>query len=89
MSAPVTKDFDEVIDTVLDADAEMVSITAIAATFGVAAPTVLAAIRSGRLPAKRAKAATGRTVMWLVRPRDAALIWGHRLRRATAETTNA
>lgn len=88
MSACITpRDFDEVLDEVLDADAERVSITAIAATFGIAAPTVLAAIRDGRLPAKRANSATGRTIMWLIRPRDAALIWGHRLRRR--ETTTA
>jgi len=76
---------DKRLDALFDIDAAPISIGEITRLFGVRHNTVLGAIHDGKLPAHRVTAATGRTSMWLVRPRDALLIWGHRLRRETTD----
>ncbi|MCB1258436.1 MAG: hypothetical protein KDB26_15100 [Microthrixaceae bacterium] len=47
-----------------------------AETFGITTAAVGAAIRDGRLPAERLRS------VWVIKPKDALLLWGHRLRRA-------
>lgn len=51
------------------------SVSAIAALRGKARPTVLKAIRVGRLPAEAVPIAGGR-LMWLIDPDDAERLWG-------------
>lgn len=84
MSTPAT--LDKTLDELFDTDADPLSISGVARLFGVKPNTVLGAIHDGKLPARSVKSDTGRTSMWLIRPRDAVLIWGHRLR--ARETTN-
>lgn len=75
-----------VIDTQLEdlfrADAPRLTATDTAALFGVQRGTVLHAIRTGKLPAEHVGSGK-RAAVWLIRPRDAMCIWGHRLRENT------
>lgn len=74
---------DKTLDEMFDADADPVSVAEIAATFGIKKNTVLSAIRKGTLPARRVKGLNGRVTLYLVRRRDALLIWGYRIRETT------
>lgn len=47
-------------------------------SFGVADASVYGAIRSGKLPSVQVPSG-GATFIYLVRPEDALVIWGHRL----------
>ena len=78
---------DKQLDELFDVDAPPIGVSAVSRLFSIQSNTVLGAIHDGKLPAHRVQSATGRTSMWLIRPRDALLIWGHRLRRAHTETT--
>lgn len=63
---------------------EYVTTSWITKTFGAAPTTILYAIQRGKLPAERLKDADGKVVSYSVRPRDAFLLWGHRLMKADA-----
>lgn len=56
--------------------------SAIAAQRGKARPTVLKAIRLGRLPAEAVPIAGGRKV-WLIDPDDADALWGKAMAEAS------
>ncbi|BBX35961.1 hypothetical protein MMAG44476_20069 [Mycolicibacterium mageritense DSM 44476 = CIP 104973] len=73
---------DTQLDALFDVDAPRMTATETAQRFGVTRGAVLHAIRTGRLPAQRVGNGQ-RVTVWLVRPRDALLIWGHRLHAAT------
>lgn len=74
------------VDALLPGAPEWVSPQWVTDAFGLADKnSVMHAIRTGKLPAERQR--HGRRLLWAIRPADALLIWGHRLRRA--ETTNA
>lgn len=87
MSAVIsTADVDKALDVVLDPDAKRVTANETARIFGINVTTVIHAINVGKLPAERV-GDQRRAFAWLIRPRDAALIWGHRLN--SRETTTA
>ncbi|MBN7481028.1 hypothetical protein [Mycobacteroides abscessus] len=72
----------------LPADApDVVSPDWISTTFGVPRTTVYRAIRDGRLPALPLRRETTGGITTGVRPVDALLVWGYKLRRA--ETRSA
>lgn len=60
-----------------DAPAE-VGVGWVAERFAVSTSAVTHAVRTGRLPSRAIPTSSGRFV-YLVRPADAAVIWGHRL----------
>lgn len=78
------------LDELLPSDSpELATPEWVAQTFGLAAKaTVIQAIRSGKLPALRV-ASPGRRGAYAIRPADAALIWGHRLRRTDPAAKSA
>ena len=78
----------DTLDTLLPPDSpELASPEWVAQTFGLAAKaTVIQAIRAGKLPALRVASPGGRA-NYAIRPHDAALIWGHRLRTNAAPKT--
>lgn len=68
----------------LPADApDEVGVGYIADLFRVSRAAVVARIKNGDLPAK-AIPGSGRSFTYSVRPSDAALIWGHKLRKRAA-----
>lgn len=77
------------MDQLLPADTpDEVGVGYIAEIFGIATATVLHRIKTGALPAKPLPCGGG-SITYIVRPADALLIWGHRLRRAQASTRAA
>lgn len=62
----------------------------IAEFLGLTTPTVLYAIRVGRIRALAVPGARGTTATWAVRPTDAVRLWGHKIlrRRAQAQAAN-
>lgn len=87
MSAVIdTAALDKALDALLDPDLPRVTATETARLFGVNVTTVVHAINVGKLPAERVGEAR-KAYAWLIRPRDAVLIWGHKL-RARETTTN-
>lgn len=78
---------DAALDALLDPSAEPVTVPVISDTFRISETSVLHAIRTGKLPATEIRGRGMRKpVAYMVRTRDAALIWGHRLRRPATES---
>ncbi len=75
---------EERLSELFAADARRMTATETAQVFGLSTGTVLHAIHNGKLPAEHVGTGNRRAAAWLIRPRDALFIWGHRLR----ETTN-
>ncbi|BBX38549.1 hypothetical protein MMAGJ_78310 [Mycolicibacterium mageritense] len=72
---------DTQLDALFDVDAPRMTATETAQRFGVTrAQSSMRFAQEGFQPSAWA---TGRVTVWLVRPRDALLIWGHRLHAAT------
>lgn len=57
--------------------------------FGVVHGTVVHAIKTGKLPATPVADALGVVHTYNIRPLDALLIWGHRLRQPSGELATA
>lgn len=57
-----------------------VGVSWIARAFGVTTNTVLHAVKVGKLPADAIPDLSGSVLTYRVRPADALLVWGHRLR---------
>lgn len=76
---------DKALDALLDPDQPRVTAPRIAEIFGLHPTTVIHAIRVGKLAADVVEARGGRAT-YGIRPRDAALIWGYRLRDQNATT---
>lgn len=60
-------------------DIGLCTVSGIARRYGLARPTVMYAIRTGRLPAYRASTDDGRG-LYLVKPSDADTLWGTRIK---------
>ncbi|MCP2628106.1 hypothetical protein NLB33_35235 [Mycolicibacterium smegmatis] len=70
----------------LPADApEEVGVGYISGLFDVSRAAVVARIKNGDLPA-RVIPGSGRSFTYAIRPSDAALIWGHKLRKQRKAT---
>lgn len=63
---------------------EFVTTAWVTRTFGTSQTTILYAIQRGKLPAERLKDADGKTVAYSIRPRDAFMLWAHRLTKMEA-----
>ncbi|MFV8275816.1 MerR family transcriptional regulator [Mycobacteroides abscessus] len=74
---------EERIGELFDAAHRRMTATEIAEVFGLAPGTVLHAVHTGKLPAEQVGTGQRRAAAWLIRPRDALFIWGHRLRETT------
>lgn len=86
MTTATAEALNDVIGDLLPVDApEYASVAYIAKEFGITPNSVRRAITDGRLPAIPVVGPEGRrqTAAYAVRPVDAALIWGHKLRRGT------
>lgn len=81
MSAVDTPTVFEYLSALLPDDApEVASVDEIAAIFGLARGTVFYAVKTGKVPTVPRAAVGG--VAYGIRPLDALLVWGHRLRPA-------
>lgn len=79
----MTTNPDAVLAALLPEDCpEYAAVSWVAAVFGIRPSTVHNAIHKGRLPAIEVHGSTRAIVTYAIRPVDAALVWGHKLRKA-------
>lgn len=74
---------EEQLSELFDATARRMTATETAELFGLTRGTVLHAIHTGKLKAEHIGSGNRKAAAWLIRPRDALFIWGHRLRETT------
>lgn len=80
-----TASMDAALDALLDPSAALVTVPVISDIFHISETSVLHAIRTGKLPSVGVRGRGSRKpVAYMVRTRDAAIIWGHRLRQPAA-----
>ncbi|MGV0624558.1 hypothetical protein [Mycolicibacter minnesotensis] len=75
--------YEEVIAR-LDGTPDTAPVSWIAEFFGVTHSTVIHAIHAERLPAEPITNSEGKVLGYNIRPRDALLLWGHRLHKKGA-----
>lgn len=89
MSATTTKDLDSALRGLSGHQEipELVTVAWVARTFHLTSPSVLYAIKHGRLPAERVCDAEGKVVAYSIKPSDAFLLWSHRLVKQPGDKT--
>jgi hypothetical protein len=76
--------YDEIVKQFESAAPPKATVRWIAAFFGITPNTVIHAIHDDRLPAEPITDSDGKTLGYDINPKDALLLWGHRLHKRGA-----
>jgi hypothetical protein len=77
----LTQALAELLDMPAEEIPPLVGLSWVVEHFGVTGTSVQHAVKQGKLPAISVPDSHGRVLAWKVRPADALLIWGHKLRK--------